>query len=61
MGQDSTQFDGYRDMMLCLLHTGENGLRIIGEVQIIDRRMFRLKHKVVSQNPSDAPFNNLLC
>ena len=30
--QDSAEYDGYRDMMLCLLHTGPGGLRIIGEV-----------------------------
>ena len=31
---DWAQVGGYRDLMLCLVYEGENGLRIIGEVQV---------------------------
>ncbi len=32
--------------MLCVLHTGPAGLRIIGEVQLHERRMYPLKVKM---------------
>lgn len=44
--EDSAQYDGYRDLMLSVLYTGHKGLRIIGEVQFHDRRMYDLKVKM---------------
>lgn len=33
----------YRDLMLSVLHTGPLGLRIVGELQFHDERMYALK------------------
>ncbi len=43
---DSREYDGYRDLMLCVLYTGSHGLRIIGEIQIHDRRLYALKMRM---------------
>lgn len=44
--QDSSEYDGYRDLMISVLYTGDKGLRIIGEIQLHDRRMYELKVKM---------------
>ncbi len=36
----------YRDLMLSVLYTGDQGLKIVGEIQLHDARMFALKVKV---------------
>mmetsp|Transcript_61853 Transcript_61853/g.145475 ORF Transcript_61853/g.145475 Transcript_61853/m.145475 type:complete len:642 (-) Transcript_61853:135-2060(-) len=41
--KDSSEYDGYRDLMLSVLHTGPLGLRIVGELQFHDERMYALK------------------
>lgn len=41
--ENSDEYDGYRDMMLCVLYTGDMGLRIISEVQLHDVRLHELK------------------
>ena len=38
--------DGYRDLQLCVLFQGSNGLSIIGEIQIHDLELHELKLKV---------------
>jgi len=43
---DSSEYDGYRDLMLCVLYSGTSGLRIIGEIELHDARMHRLKLKM---------------
>ncbi len=37
---------GYRDLMICVIFTGVSGLRIIGEIQVQDRKLHDLKQKV---------------
>jgi len=47
---DASEFDGYRDLMLCVVFRGESGLGIIGEIQLHDRQLFDLKSKVLSSS-----------
>lgn len=44
--EDASEFDGYRDLLICVVHTGKRGLRIIGEVQFHDRQLHDLKRKM---------------
>ncbi len=44
--ENSSEYDGYRDVMLCVLFTGATGLRIICEIQIHDVRLYQLKLQV---------------
>ena len=43
---DASDYDGYRDLMVCVLYTGSHGLSIIGETQIHDQRLHALKVKM---------------
>jgi hypothetical protein len=38
--------DGYRDIQLSVVHTDENDLSIIGEIQVHDSQLHKLKQKV---------------
>ena len=38
--------DGYRDIKLFVIFTGNGGLKIIGEVQVHDRGMYKLKRRM---------------
>ena len=38
---------GYRDVMLCVLFIEDDGLRIIGEIQIQDYKLSKIKSKVL--------------
>ena len=38
--------DGYRDLTLCVIFTGECGLKIIGEIQIHDKQIHDIKMQV---------------
>mmetsp|Transcript_9689 Transcript_9689/g.19391 ORF Transcript_9689/g.19391 Transcript_9689/m.19391 type:complete len:88 (+) Transcript_9689:137-400(+) len=40
---DSAEYDGYRDVMMCVLYTGDEGLKVIGEIQIHHQQLFQLK------------------
>lgn len=40
------EYDGYRDIMLSVVFRSEGGLKIIGEVQLHDQRMFDIKVKM---------------
>ncbi len=54
----SSEYDGYRDLMVCVLFTGSHDLRIIGELQIHDRRLHNLKirmHKLYKVKRATAP------
>lgn len=46
--EDASEYDGYRDLMICVIHTGKKGLRIIGEIQFHDAKLHALKVKVAS-------------
>ena len=35
-----SQVGGYRDLMLCAVLEGPNGLNIVGEIQVINPSMF---------------------
>eukprot|EP00960_Hanusia_phi_P015859 467414-Hanusia_phi.AAC.2 len=39
--------DGYRDLTLCVIFTGESGLKIIGEIQIHDKQIHDIKVQFV--------------
>ncbi len=43
---------GYRDLMFCMVYDGPHGLRIIGEVQIQDEKLYKLKLQVLSPTPA---------
>lgn len=44
--EDASEYDGYRDLMICVIHTGKKGLRIIGEIQFHDAKLHALKVKM---------------
>jgi len=41
--ENSDEYDGYRDMMLCVLYTNSVGLSIVCEIQLHDARLHQLK------------------
>ena len=58
--KDSSEYDGYRDLMVCCLYTGSYNLRIIGEIQIHDSRLHNLKvrmHKLYKVKRATGPDN----
>jgi len=44
--EDVSEYDGYRDLLICVVHTGKRGLRIIGEIQFHDAQLHSLKRKM---------------
>jgi len=40
---DATEYDGYRDLMVCVLYEGSNGLAVIAEIQIHAHGLHNLK------------------
>ena len=44
---ENTLVGGFRDIMICVIFTGSGGLKIIGEIQIHDRKYFEIKQQVV--------------
>ena len=55
---DSEVQDGYRDIAINLLYTDADGLSIICEVQIHDKRLYELKcrmHKLYSVKRATSP------
>lgn len=43
---DAEVEDGYRDVSLNVLFEAENGLKIIGEIQVHDRQLYELKSQM---------------
>ena len=40
--------DGYRDLTICVLFTTSCGMRMIGEIQVHDRKIHQLKLEVLN-------------
>jgi len=44
--EDVSCYDGYRDLLLSVVYTGQKGLRVIGEIQFHDKELHKLKLKM---------------